>query len=76
MGIFGLATIRIVDVDLRYDSVTELNLISTIGKRRVGSIREDQAGQLSLSWVGVLPFKIDENMRAIVNNRKSFQCKL
>ncbi|MBT4257227.1 MAG: TonB-dependent receptor plug domain-containing protein, partial [Gammaproteobacteria bacterium] len=54
--IFGFSTRRTFGVDVRYDDVQELNLFNTSGTRRTGSIREDEAEELSVGTFAELQF--------------------
>ncbi len=61
--IFGLPVTQRVGLDLRYDDVNELNLFNTAGRRRIGSVREDEAKELSVGLFGEWEFALSERLR-------------
>lgn len=69
---FGLPVTRTIGADLRYDDVSELNLFYTINRNRIGSLREDEAQQLSLGSFADLQFSLTDRLRASVGLRFDF----
>ncbi|MEE3238552.1 MAG: TonB-dependent receptor, partial [Pseudomonadota bacterium] len=69
---FGLPVRRTIGADLRYDDVSELNLFYTINRNRIGSLREDEAQQLSLGSFADLQFSLTDRLRASVGLRLDF----
>ncbi|MDP6653716.1 MAG: TonB-dependent receptor, partial [Gammaproteobacteria bacterium] len=67
--IFGMPVTRAIGTDVRYDDVNELNLFTTVGRRRTGSLREDQAEELSIGLFGELQFAVTDRLRATVGVR-------
>lgn len=72
MELFGILVTRTIGTDVRYDDVNELNLFSTIGRRRTGSIREDNAEEFSIGIFGELQFLVTENLRASLGTRMDY----
>ncbi|MEE3142917.1 MAG: TonB-dependent receptor, partial [Pseudomonadota bacterium] len=70
--IFGLPVTRTIGADLRYDDVSELNLFYTVNRNRIGSLREDEAQQLSLGSFADLQFSLTDRLRASVGLRLDF----
>ena len=70
--IFGLPVTRTIGADLRYDDVSELNLFYTVNRNRIGSLREDEAQQLSLGSFANLQFSLTDRLRASVGLRLDF----
>ncbi|MED5529532.1 MAG: TonB-dependent receptor, partial [Pseudomonadota bacterium] len=69
---FGLPVRRTIGADLRYDDVSELNLFYTINRNRIGSLREDEARELSLGSFANLQFSLTDRLRASVGLRLDF----
>ena len=69
---FGLPVTRTIGADLRYDDVSELNLFYTVNRNRIGSLREDEAQQLSLGSFANLQFSLTDRLRASVGLRLDF----
>ncbi|MED5385930.1 MAG: TonB-dependent receptor [Pseudomonadota bacterium] len=69
---FGLPVRRTIGADLRYDDVSELNLFYTVNRNRIGSLREDEAQQLSLGSFANLQFSLTDRLRASVGLRLDF----
>ena len=69
---FGLPVRRTIGADLRYDDVSELNLFYTVNRNRIGSLREDEAQQLSLGSFADLQFSLTDRLRASVGLRLDF----
>ncbi len=70
--IFGLRARRTFGVDLRYDDVQELNLFNTIGTRRTGSIREDEAQEFSVAGFAELQFSLSDRLRLTTGLRLDY----
>ena len=70
--IFGLPVTRTIGADLRYDDVSELNLFYTVNRNRIGSLREDEAQQLSLGSFANLQFSLTDRLKASVGLRLDF----
>ncbi|HJN95762.1 MAG: TonB-dependent receptor [Gammaproteobacteria bacterium] len=70
--IFGIPVTRAIGSDVRYDDVNELNLFTTVGRRRIGSLREDQAEELSIGLFGELQFAVTQRLRATVGVRMDY----
>jgi len=70
--IFGLPVTRTIGADLRYDDVSELNLFYTVNRNRIGSLREDEARELSLGSFANLQFSLTDRLRASVGLRLDF----
>ena len=70
--IFGLPVTRTIGADLRYDDISELNLFYTVNRNRIGSLREDEAQQLSLGSFANLQFSLTDRLRASVGLRLDF----
>ena len=70
--LFGLPLKRTIGVDVRYDDVNELNLFNTISKRRVGSIREDEAQELSIGSFAEAQISLTDRLRATVGIRLDY----
>ncbi len=68
----GLPIVRTVGIDLRYDDVNELNLFNTVARRRTGSIREDEANELSLGAFADLQFQLNQRLRATLGLRVDY----
>lgn len=69
---FGLPTRRVIGVDIRYDDVGELNLFNTSGTVRTGSIREDEAQELSIGTFVELQFSITDQFRLTTGLRLDY----
>lgn len=70
--LFGLAATHNIGMDLRYDDVNELNLFNTIGRRRVSSIREDEAQEFSVGVFAETQIKLSARLRATLGLRADF----
>ncbi|MBT6058737.1 MAG: TonB-dependent receptor, partial [Gammaproteobacteria bacterium] len=70
--IFGFSTRRTFGVDVRYDDVQELNLFNTSGTRRTGSIREDEAEELSVGTFAELQFSLTDQLRLTTGLRLDY----
>ena len=70
--LFGLPLTRTLGVDVRYDDVNELNLFNTISKVRVGSIREDEAQELSIGSFVEAQISVTDRLRATVGIRLDY----
>ncbi len=70
--IFGIPVTRAIGSDVRYDDVNELNLFTTVGRRRIGSLREDQAEELGIGLFGELQFAVTQRLRATVGVRMDY----
>jgi outer membrane receptor protein involved in Fe transport len=70
--IFGIPTIRTLGADLRYDDVNELNLFTTVSKRRIGSIREDEVEELSLDAFAQWEMRFTERLRGTLGVRVDY----
>lgn len=70
--LFGFDIKRTLGVDVRYDDVNELNLFNTIGKRRVGSIREDEAEEFSIGGFAEAQISVTEQLRATIGVRLDY----
>ena len=62
--IFGIPVTRNIGTDLRYDNVSELNLFYTVGRKRISSLREDEAEELSIGAFADLQFSLTDQLRA------------
>ena len=69
---FGLPAKQIVGIDIRYDDVNELNLFNTISRRRVSSIREDEAEEFSAGLFAESQISLTEKLRATLGVRVDF----
>ena len=67
--LFGLPVKRSFGTDVRYDDVNELNLFSTLSRRRVGSIREDEAEEFSIGVFAEMQFSVTDALRATLGVR-------
>lgn len=70
--IFGLPAIQTIGIDVRYDDVNELNLFNTIGKRRVGSIREDEVEEFSAGLFAESQISLTDRLRATLGLRVDY----
>jgi outer membrane receptor protein involved in Fe transport len=70
--LFGLRGKQTIGVDVRYDDVNELNLFNTISRRRVSSIREDEAEEFSTGLFVESQLFLTEKLRATVGLRADF----
>lgn len=70
--LFGLAATHNIGMDLRYDDVNELNLFNTIGRRRVSSIREDEAQEFSVGIFAETQIRLNARLRATLGLRADF----
>jgi len=70
--IFGLPAMQTVGIDIRYDDVNELNLFNTISRRRVSSIREDEAEEFSAGLFAESQISLTEKLRATLGVRVDF----
>jgi outer membrane receptor protein involved in Fe transport len=69
---FGLPAKQTVGIDIRYDDVNELNLFNTISRRRVSSIREDEAEEFSAGLFAESQISLTEKLRATLGVRVDF----
>ena len=67
--IFGIPVTRNIGTDLRYDNVSELNLFYTVGRKRISSLREDEAEELSIGAFADLQFSLTDQLRATLGVR-------
>ncbi len=70
--LFGLNSKQTLGIDVRYDDVNELNLFNTISRRRVSSIREDEAEEFSAGIFAESQISLSEKLRATVGVRVDF----
>jgi outer membrane receptor protein involved in Fe transport len=70
--IFGLPTTQTIGMDVRYDDVNELNLFNTIGRRRVGSIREDEVEEFSAGLFAESQIALTDKLRATLGLRVDY----
>ena len=70
--LFGIPLKRTIGFDVRYDDVNELNLFNTISRRRVGSIREDEAEELSIGSFAEAQFSLSDQLRATLGLRLDY----
>ena len=70
--IFGLPATQTVGIDIRYDDVNELNLFNTIGRRRLSSIREDEAEEFSAGLFAESQISLTDKLRATLGVRVDF----
>lgn len=70
--LFGILVTGRLGADVRYDDVNELNLFNTIARRRTGSIREDEAEELSVGVFGELEFAMNDRLRATLGLRADY----
>jgi outer membrane receptor protein involved in Fe transport len=70
--IFGLPAAQTVGIDIRYDDVNELNLFNTIGRRRLSSIREDEAEEFSAGLFAESQISLTDKLRATLGVRVDF----
>jgi hypothetical protein len=70
--LFGVPVKRSVGADLRYDDINELNLFSTVKRRRTGSIREDEAQEFSLGVFAELQFLVSARLRTTLGVRADY----
>ena len=69
---FGLAATNTFGIDVRYDDINELNLFNTIARRRVSSIREDEAQEFSAGVFVETQIALSESLRATLGLRADF----
>ena len=69
---FGLPATQTVGIDVRYDDVNELNLFNTISRRRVSSIREDEAEEFSTGLFAESQISLTDKLRATVGVRVDY----
>lgn len=67
--LFGLPATQVIGSEFRYDDVNELNLFNTIGTRRIGTIREDETEELSVSAFGEWEIRLSDRLRSTVGLR-------
>jgi len=72
LDLFGIPTTRTLGADLRFDDVEELNLFTTIDRRRIGSIREDQVEELSLDAFAQWEMHLTERLRGTLGLRVDY----
>ncbi len=70
--LLGVPVRRTLGFEARYDDVNELNLFNTISRRRYGSIREDEAQELSLAAFGELQFNVSDRLRLTAGLRVDY----
>ena len=70
--LLGVPVRRTIGTDVRYDDVTELNLFNTMSRRRIGTIREDEAEEFSIGVFGELQFLLSDAMRATLGVRYDY----
>jgi outer membrane cobalamin receptor len=70
--LFGIPVKRTTGIDSRYDNVKELNLFTTVGKQRTGSIREDDVEELSVGIFAEFQFTLTNRLRATVGLRNDY----
>lgn len=70
--LFGVPVRRTFGADYRYDDVDELNLFNTLSRRRIDSIREDEAEEFSIGVFGELQFQVTEALRATLGVRYDY----
>jgi outer membrane receptor protein involved in Fe transport len=70
--IFGLPAAQTVGIDIRYDDVNELNLFNTISRRRLSSIREDEAEEFSAGLFAESQISLTDKQRATLGVRVDF----
>ena len=70
--IFGLPATQTVGIDIRYDDVNELNLFNTIGRRRLSSIREDEAEEFSAGLFAESQISLTDKLRATLGVRVDY----
>lgn len=83
--VFGAAFNRVWDVaagdaiilptvgaELRFDDVSELNLFNTVGRQRIGSVREDQAKELSIGVYGEIEILWTDRLRSTFGLRADY----
>jgi len=61
-----------VGAELRYDDVDELNLFNTVARERIGSVREDEAQELSIGIFGQVEVLWTERLRTTFGLRGDF----
>ena len=72
IDLFGFPVKRTFGVEARYDDVNELNLFNTIGKRRLGSIREDEAEEFSIGGFAEAQVSLTDQLRATLGVRLDY----
>ncbi len=70
--LFGVPVRRSYGTDVRYDDINELNLFNTSSRRRIGSVREDEAEEFSVGVFGELQFHLSEALRASLGVRYDY----
>ena len=70
--IFGLPAAQTVGIDIRYDDVNELNLFNTISRRRLSSIREDEAEEFSAGLFAESQISLTDKLRATLGVRVDY----
>ena len=70
--LLGVPVRRTIGTDVRYDDVTELNLFNTMSRRRIGTIREDEAEEFSIGVFGELQFLLSDALRATLGVRNDY----
>lgn len=63
LELFGLPVTQRLGLDVRFDDVRELNLFNTVSRNRIGSIREDEAEELSFGLFGEWEFAFSDRLR-------------
>lgn len=66
---FGRSAIATLGTALRYDDVQELNLFNTKSRRRTGSVREDEAQELSVSGFAEVQVAVTDALRVTTGLR-------
>jgi outer membrane receptor protein involved in Fe transport len=61
-----------VGAELRYDKVDELNLFNTVARQRVGSVREDEAQELSVGIFAEAEILLTDKLRSTIGLRGDF----
>jgi outer membrane receptor protein involved in Fe transport len=70
--LFGIPVTGRIGSDIRFDDVGELNLFNTVSRTRTGSIREDEAEELSIGVFGELEFAVSDRLRATLGLRADY----
>jgi len=70
--LFGLPSTQTVGIDIRFDDVNELNLFNTISRRRVSSVREDEAEEFSAGLFAESQISLTNKLRATIGVRVDY----
>jgi outer membrane receptor protein involved in Fe transport len=72
VAVGDLVVLPTVGADFRFDDVGELNLFNTVARQRIGSVREDQAEELSIGIYGEIEILWTERLRSTFGLRGDY----